>query len=100
MVWLRKYEWVRKYIIDYFYDTIPQERLLTSLNIIGNIILKIYDNKEVNNDIFKLRKEILYMLSFEKVVKNDQWFHLLLKNIYLHLFNLYELILHKHYFYF
>ena len=63
---------LRKYLIDYFYDTIPQERLLISLHIIDNIILKIYDNKEVNNDIFKLREEILYMLSFEKVVKDDQ----------------------------
>ena len=63
---------LRKYLIDYFYDTIPQERLLISLHIIDIIILKIYDNKEVNNDIFKLREEILYMLSFEKVVKDDK----------------------------
>ena len=62
---------LRKYLIDYFYETTPQERLLISLHIIDNIILKIYDNKEVNNDIFKLREEILYMLSFEKVVKDD-----------------------------
>ena len=62
---------LRKYLIDYFYDTIPQERLLISQHIIDNIILKIYDNKEVNNDIFKLREELLYMLSFEKVVKED-----------------------------
>ena len=32
---------LRKYLIEYFYDTIPQERLLISLNIIDNIILKI-----------------------------------------------------------
>ena len=63
---------LRKYLIDYFYDTIPQERLLISLHIIDNIILKIYDNKEINNDIFKLGEEFLYMLSFEKVVKHDQ----------------------------
>ena len=60
-----------KYIIKYFYDNIPKERLIIPLNIIDNISLKIYDNKEVNNDIFKLREEILYMLSFEKVVKDD-----------------------------
>ena len=65
---------LRKYLIDYFYDIIPQEGLLISLNIIDNIILKIYDNdkKEINNDIFKLREQILYMLSFQKVVKDDQ----------------------------
>ena len=32
---------LRKYLIDYFYDTIPQERLLIYLNIIDNIISKI-----------------------------------------------------------
>ena len=63
---------LRKNLIEYFYDTIPQERLLISLKMIDNIILKIYDNKEVNNDIFKLREEIFYMLSFEKEVKDDQ----------------------------
>ena len=63
-----------KYLVDYFYDTIPQERLLISLNIIDNIILKIYDDdtQEINNEIFKLREQILYMLSFEKIVKDDQ----------------------------
>ena len=63
---------LRKYLIDYFYDSIPQETLLISLNIIDNIILKIYDNdtQEINNDIFKLREQILYMLSFEKVVED------------------------------
>ena len=65
---------LRKYLIDYFYDTIPQERLLISLNIIDNIILKIYDDgsKEINNEIFKLREQILYMLSFQKTTKEDE----------------------------
>ena len=82
---------LRKYLIDYFYDIIPQERLLISLNIIDNIILKIYDNdtQEINNEIFKLREQILYMLSFQKTIKDDQWFLLLLKNIYNHLLILY-----------
>ena len=64
---------LRKYLIDYFYDTIPQARLLISLNISDNIILKIYDKntQEINNDIFKLREQISYKLSFEKVVKDD-----------------------------
>ena len=49
---------LRKYLIDYFYDTIPQERLLISLNIIDNIILKIYDDdsQEINNEVFKLKR--------------------------------------------
>ena len=32
---------LRKYLIEYFYNTIRQERLLISLNIIDNIISKI-----------------------------------------------------------
>ena len=65
---------LRKHLIDYFYDTIPEERLLISLNIIDNIILKIYDDdtQEINNEIFKLREQILYMLSFQKTIKDDQ----------------------------
>ena len=61
---------LRKYLIDYFYDKIPQERLIISLNIIDKIILKIYDNdkEEINSDIYKLREEILYMLSFQKTL--------------------------------
>ena len=41
-----------KYLIEYFYDTIPQERLLISLNIIDNIILKKFDDdsQEINNE--------------------------------------------------
>ena len=65
---------LRKYLIDYFYDTIPQERLLFSLNIIDNIILKIDDDdsQEINIEFLKLREQILYMLSFQKTIKEDQ----------------------------
>ena len=65
---------LRKYIIEYFYDTSPQERLLISLHIIDNIILKIYDNdtEEINHYIDKLREQVLYMASFEKTIKDDQ----------------------------
>ena len=64
---------LRKYLIDSFYDTIPEERLLISLNLIDNIILKIYedDTQEYKNDIFKAREQILYMLSFQKTIKDD-----------------------------
>ena len=65
---------LRKYNIEYIYDTIPQERLLISLHIIDNIILKIYDNdtKEINQYIDKLREQVLYMVSFEKTIKDGQ----------------------------
>ena len=65
---------LRKYLIDFFYNTIPQERLIISLNIIDNIILIIYDDdsQENNNEIFILREQIMYMLSFQKTNKEDQ----------------------------
>ena len=71
---MRELNTLRKYLIDYFYDTIPQERLLISLNIIDNIISKIYDDdlQEINNEIFKLGEQILYMLSFQKTIEEDE----------------------------
>ena len=64
---------LHKYLIKNFYDNIPEERLIISLNLIDKIILKIYDNdkEEINNDIFELREEILYMLSFQKTIMED-----------------------------
>ena len=64
---------LHKYLIKDFYDSIPKERLIIFLNIIDKIILKVYDNdkEETNNDIFKLREEILYMLSFQKTIMED-----------------------------
>ena len=65
---------LHKYIIKFFYDNIPKERLLISLNKIAKFILKINDNdkEEINNDNFKLREGILYMLSFQKTIMEDE----------------------------
>ena len=65
---------LHKNIIKYFYDNIPKERLLISLNIIDKIILKIYDNdkEEIIIDIFNLGEEILYMLWFQKTIMEDE----------------------------
>ena len=65
---------LHKDLIKYFYDRIPKERLVISLNIIDDIILKIYDNdkEKINDYIYKLREQILYMLSFQKAIKEDQ----------------------------
>ena len=65
---------LRKYILKYFYNQIPPERLVVSLYIIDDIILKIYNDNTDNiiDDIDELRDNVLYMLSFEKVVKDEQ----------------------------
>ena len=62
---------VRKYIIRSFHKTIPHTTIIATLSIIGDIILKIHDNdiENINENIHDLRENILYMLSFEKLIK-------------------------------
>ena len=64
---------VRTFIINRFYKTIPYTRILVSLSIIDDIILKITKNDIENDldDIHKLREDILYMLSFENTAKEN-----------------------------
>ena len=64
---------LRKFIINRFHKTIPATRMLTVLSLIDDIILKIFskDLDEVQNDIYEVRENILYMLSFEKVVEEE-----------------------------
>ena len=64
---------LRKYITNSFYKTIPNTTLLTSLSLIDDIILKINDNEIENiiDNIHDLRENILYMLSFEKLMKDN-----------------------------
>ena len=64
---------VRNFIIKRFYKTIPFTKILVSLSIIDDIILKI-SNDDIENildDIHNLREQILYMLSFEKTAKEN-----------------------------
>ena len=64
---------VRKYIIKSFHKTIPHTTMLATLSIIDDIILKIHDNdiENINENIHDLRENILYMLSFEKLIKDN-----------------------------
>ena len=64
---------VRKYIIKSFHKTIPHTTIIATLSIIDDIILKIHDNDIENNieNIHDLRENILYMLSFEKLIKDN-----------------------------
>ena len=64
---------VRKCIINTFYKTIPDSRIRLSLSIIDDIILRINDNviEDIIENIHDLRENILYMLSFEKLVRDE-----------------------------
>ena len=65
---------VYKCIINRFYQTIPYTRILVSLSIIDDIILKIHSNEIENNieNIRDLRGNIIFMLSCEKTVNDEK----------------------------
>ena len=65
---------VRKCINNSFYKTIPYSRFLVSLSIIDDVILKINENDIENfiENIHDLGEKILYMVSFEKLVRDEQ----------------------------
>ena len=65
---------VRTFIINRFYKTIPDGRIRVSLSIIDDIILKITDNgiENILQNIHDLRENILYMLSFEKFIRDEE----------------------------
>ena len=65
---------VRTFIFNRFYKTIPYTRILVSVSIIDDIILKFCNNdiENILDDIHNLREIILYKLSFEKTVKDEQ----------------------------
>ena len=65
---------VPTFIINRFYKTIPYTRILVSLSIIDDITLKI-NSSDIENfldDVHSLRENILYMLSFEKTVRDEK----------------------------
>ena len=64
---------IRKCIINSFYKTIPHTRIFVNLSIIDDIILKINDNdiENIIENIHDLGENILYMLSFEKLYKDN-----------------------------
>ena len=65
---------VRKCIFSSFYKTFPHTRILVSLSIIDDIILKIYNNdiENILENIHGSRENILYMLTFEKLIRDEQ----------------------------
>ena len=65
---------VRKCISNSFYQTIPDSRIRISLSVIDDINLKNHRNEIENilEKIHDLRENILYMLSFEKVVNDEE----------------------------
>ena len=65
---------VRTFIINRFYKTVLYTRILVSLSIIEDKILKINsgDIEKILDDVHNPRENILYMLSFEKTVNDEK----------------------------
>ena len=59
--------------INILHEIIPVERILVTLSIIDIVILKITvnDNENVIENIDDLRSNILYMIGFDEVLKDD-----------------------------
>ena len=63
----------RRCINNNFHKTIPVERILLTLSIIDVVILKINVNdiEKIIENIHDSRSNMIYMIGFEKVVKDD-----------------------------
>ena len=71
---------VRKCITNIFNKTIPDSRIRVSLSIIDNTILKVHDIENIFENSHDLRENILYMLSFEKMIRDEQQIERLVLN--------------------
>ena len=65
---------VRKCMINSFHKTIPDSRIRVSLSMIDDMILKINSNDSENiiEYVHDLGENILYILSFEKLIRDKQ----------------------------
>ena len=65
---------VRKCVINNFYETIPPSRFLVSPGNIDDMILKINCNDvdDILDKLHDLRENILHMIGFEKLVREEK----------------------------
>ena len=61
-------------IFNIFYKTIPDSRTRVSLSITDDIVLKVHDNdiENIIEKILDLRENALNMISFEKLIRDEQ----------------------------
>ena len=64
---------LRKHIINRFHNNIPQTRILTTLSLVDEVILKLHEKnlEGIQDDMYSIRKNVMYMLSFEKFVNEN-----------------------------
>ena len=62
---------VRKFFINRFHKAVPPNRIIITLPLVDDIILKLH-NKDldgIQDDMYSVRGNVLYMLSCEKFVE-------------------------------
>ena len=59
---------LRKYNKNTFQEIIPSSRILTTLSLLDDVILKLHDKnlEGIKDDMYSVRENVMYMLSFEK----------------------------------
>ena len=64
---------VRKFVFNRFSGTIPYTRILSTLSIIDDIILKVCNSDDENNliSVHNLRQNIVRMFSDERNIRNE-----------------------------
>ena len=63
---------LRKYNINRFHEAVPASRILITLSLIDDI-LKLHNknSEKIQDDMYSVRENVLYMLSFEKFVEEN-----------------------------
>ena len=64
---------LRKYIINRFHEAVPASRVLITLSLIDDIMLKLHNRtfEGIQNDMYDVRENVMYMVSFEKFVEEN-----------------------------
>ena len=64
---------LRKYILNRFHKAVPASRILITLSLIDDIILKLHNKnlEKIKDDMYSVRENVLYILSFEKFVEEN-----------------------------
>ena len=64
---------LRKYITKRFLETIPSGRILPTLSLLDDVNLKLHDKnlEGIQDDMYSVRENVMYKLSFEKFVNEN-----------------------------
>ena len=64
---------LKKCNISRFHETIPSSRIITTLSLLDEVILKLHDKnlEGIQDDMYDVRENVMYMLSFEKFVNEN-----------------------------